>query len=164
MADLSQQIRARLDGWAPEPFTFSFPEDWTEEQCDKFRSKLDDGRINGIPEGPRRSPRSHDYPFGCPAEIQSATEPASAEEIERWQQVRDKLIAEGATFHPIKLLPPEPLAYPGFEQMRDAIIAALDLHADDGVGFCRECSDEFPAPRPCPTLRIIAEKIGIEIE
>jgi hypothetical protein len=164
MADLGEQIRARLAGWAPEPFTFSFPEDWTEKQRDKFRAELEDLRINGIPEAPRRPPRTFDYPCGCPAEIQAATEPASAEEIEHWQQMRDKLIAEGATFHPLRVLPPGPLAYPGFEQMRGAILAALDLHADDGVGFCRECSDEFPAPRPCPTLRAIAEKLGIEIE
>lgn len=164
MSDLAQQIRERLDGWAPEPFMFTLPEDWTEEQRDEFRSELEDGRINGMPEGPRRPPRSHDYPFGCPAEIQAATEPASPEEIERWQQAWDKLLAEGATFHSLRVLPPGPLAYPGFEQMRDAILAALDLHADDGVGFCRECSDEFPAPRPCPTLRIIAEKLGIGVE
>ena len=165
MPDLSQQIRERLDGWTPAPFfEFSFPEGWTEEQRDKFRAELEDLRINGIPEGPRRAPRSSNYTIGCPVEFQSPAAPATPEEIERWQQAWDKLLAEGATFRPIKLLPPDPLAYPGCEQMRDAILAVLDLHADDGVGFCRECSDEFPAPRPCPTLRMIAENLGIGVE
>lgn len=175
MADLSQQIRDRLGGWAPAPFAFSFPEDWTEEQCDEFRGKLEDGRIDGIPEGPRRPPRTFDYPFGCPAEIQAATEPASPEEIERWQQAWDKLITEGATFHPIKVPPPGPLAYPGYEQMRDAILAALDLHKPKEDGECAYCVDEdsissygellwYHEDVPCPTVRVIAEKLGIGVE
>lgn len=46
---------------------------------------------------------------------------------------------------------------------RDAILAVLYLHADDEAGFGRECSDEFPAASPCPTLCAIAEKLGVEV-
>lgn len=175
MLDLAQQIRERLDGWAPEPFTFTLPEDWTEEQRDEFRAELEDGRIGGVPKRPRRPPRSFDYPVGGPIDGLTGAEPATPEEIERWQQAWDKLIAEGATFHPIKVLPPGPLAYPGYEQMRAAIIAALDLHKPKEDGECAYCVDEdsisswggvawYHEDAPCPTVRVIAEKLGIGVE
>jgi hypothetical protein len=172
MADLSRQIRQRLDSWTPAPFEFSFPEDWTEEQRDKFRAEFEDLRINGIPEGPRRAPRSSNYTIGCPAEFQPPAAPATPEEIEHWQQAREKLLAEGAAFRPLRVLPPGPLAYPGFEQMRDAILAALELHKPKVDGECAYCVDEesissygellwYHEDAPCPTVRVIAEKLGI---
>ena len=48
-------------------------------------------------------------------------------------------------------------------RVHGALTAVLDLHADAEAGFCRECSDEFPAASPCPTKRAIAEKLGVEV-
>jgi hypothetical protein len=185
MPDLAQQIRDRLDGWAPAPVAFSFPEDWTEQQRDEFRSKLEDGRIGAIPEHPRQAPRTFDYPFGRPAGIQDA-ETATPEEIEHWQQAWDELLAKGATFHPIKVLPPGPRVYPGFEQMRDALLTVLKKHphyhaADESsrhvetLGYphdfgCGKCHASMRGSRDlnglgwCETVTDIASALRIEAD
>ena len=56
-----------------------------------------------------------------------------------------------------------------------ALLAVLDLHAavDDGSGHqtvCGVCTDpaegwdRIALPSPCPTVRVIAEKLGVEAD
>lgn len=128
MADLAQQIRERLDGWAP-------------------------------PAGEAPGP-----PF---VEI-VGTGHLTPEQIEAWQQEWDRLLEE-ARHQPMQLLVHQTKFYPGFEQMRDALLAALELH-DEGDGHL--CPAEIvgysvqrwhDADDPCPTKVAIAEKLGIEV-
>lgn len=63
----------------------------------------------------------------------------------------------------------------GWSEMRAAIVAVLDRHKPrtavegplEGKPICDECSDgtnEWLATAdPCPTLRVIAEKLGVEM-
>lgn len=132
MADLDQQIRARLDGWLPE-----------------------------MPPGE------------APAMFLEPAHPLSPDEIERWQKEFDDLL--GGESLGMRILPPGPRFYPGFEQMRDAILAALELHKSKDDGECAFCVDEdsisswgelvwYHEDAPCPTVRTIAEKLGIEAQ
>jgi hypothetical protein len=170
MPDLAQQIRERLDGWAPASTVIEFPEDWTAEQRDKFRTDFEDaGR------GWRLAPRAFEYPFGSPFSGLADREPATPEEIERWQRTWDELLAEGATFHPIKVLPPRPRVYPGFEQMRTALLAVLDLTEtlakygpirvpDTVEGRTRLTQAAAWQEAMEAAVNMIAEKLGIEVE
>lgn len=62
----------------------------------------------------------------------------------------------------------------GFDEMRDAALAVLDLHkpgpaleASDGpVCTAVDCQSRrrfFAVAYPCPTVRAIAEKLGVEV-
>jgi hypothetical protein len=66
-------------------------------------------------------------------------------------------------------------AYPEMQAMRDALLAVLDLHIKAEAGLfvapgplCQYCygeiggTDPEDGAWPCPTVRRIAEKLGIE--
>lgn len=154
MSDLAQRIRDRLDGLAPAPLTVEFPKGWTDEQREQFKAEF------------------KATPAAVPPVFLEPAEPPSPEEIEAWQKSWDELLPEGATVQQIRILPPGPKAYPGFEQMRDALLAVVGGHESAPAGtylddelplICVECShgryDEVPWP--CPELLVIAEKLGI---
>lgn len=70
----------------------------------------------------------------------------------------------------------------GFDEMRVALLAVLDLHKrhDKGLGYgsreeggygtvpdvCGECGkiDEYAQKWPCPTVRAIAKALGVEVD
>lgn len=65
--------------------------------------------------------------------------------------------------------------HPEMQSMRDALVAVLDLHpaVDDGSGHLQVCGactdpeegwDRIALPHPCPTVRVIAEKLGVETD
>jgi len=84
VADRAQQIRERLDGFAPP----------TGEPPPQFVEILDPGT-------------------------------QTPEEIERWQQQWDEPLGTPGE-HPMQILATAPRFYPGFEQMRAALLAMLD--------------------------------------
>lgn len=157
MSDLAQQIRDRLGGLAPASLTVEFPKDWTDEQREQFKAEF------------------KATPAAVPPVFLEPAEPLSPEAMERWQETFDELLPEGATVHQIRILPPGPRFYPGFEQMRDAILGVLDEHQpvpcgnvrhDRGDGqHCAVCEydDIERSWWPCPTVRAIVEKLGIEV-
>lgn len=152
MGDLAKQICDRLDGLAPQPFTFELPADWTAEQREQFNAEF-----------------KATHAAMPPAFIEPA-EPLSSEEIERWQEQWEELLPEGARVHTIQILPPGPRFYPGFEQMRAALTAIVDLHVFeterhvDRVPYCAECTRaQGTFVHECGELRLIAEKLGIEV-
>lgn len=56
------------------------------------------------------------------------------------------------------------------DELRDAILAAVDLHAPDSWGdderpHCTECSGNAGVRiwAPCETVRVIAEKLGVPL-
>ena len=116
MSDLAQQIRDRLDGLAPASPTVEFPKDWKDEQREKFKAEFDAALA------------------AVPPVFLEPVEPLTPEEIERWQKSWDELLPEGATVHQIRMLPPGPKVYPGFEQMRAALLAVID-YAQPGAPF-----------------------------
>jgi hypothetical protein len=58
-----------------------------------------------------------------------------------------------------------------WSEYQDAVEAVLDLHAVTGTGpyvYCNECReglgyDAGHADWPCPTVRAIAEKLGVDV-
>lgn len=92
------------------------------------------------------------------------TEPADVdpEQAAVIQAAWDAIMANTPRRHEIAILPPSP-----FDLMRRAILAILDLHAAPeralpGEIHCGELIDWMQGG--CPTLRVIAEKLGIEVE
>lgn len=144
MADLAQKIRDRLDGFAPE----------------------------------RPAPREHGFSVGTPgAEPLPAAfitrlddDPMSPQEIEAWQKQWDALLADSA-FSPIRVLPPGPKVYPGFEQMRDALLAVVDYTEPgdvfpgegDGRDHAEKAIDAEVEAQFARVRELIAEKLGIEV-
>jgi len=53
---------------------------------------------------------------------------------------------------------------PGYDELDSAIRAVLDLHTERN-GFCTGCEndDSPPLSYPCPTIRTIADKLGITL-
>lgn len=154
MGDLAKQICDRLDGLAPQPFTFELPADWTAEQRDQFNAEFKATRA-AMP----------------PAFIEPA-EPLSPEEIERWQEQWDELLPEGARVHTIRMLPPGPAPYPGFGQMRDAILAVVNYAQPgepfpgerDGRDHAEKAIDAEVEAQLASVLGLIAETLGIEVD
>ena len=80
--------------------------------------------------------------------------------LDEWQQFRrqDGAIAEGY----------------GYDEMAAAIVAVLDRHKPAGdehfaasfAGCCAVCGTyyEYPVAYRCPTVRAIAEKLGVEVD
>lgn len=97
------------------------------------------------------------------AEPRTPDEPAAlAEDLGR-------AIEAGAFSGPVLVLPPSPRSYPGFEQMRAALLAVLDRHAPDSSGDCPRCMTVWPEgtfheTAPCDEVEAIAEKLGIEVD
>lgn len=154
--DLAQQIRDWLDGLAPASLTFEFPAGWTDGQREQFNAEF---KAAG--------------PVVPPVFLEPA-EPPLPEEIERWHQAFDELLPEGARVHQIRVLPSGPRFYPGFEQMRDAVLAVLDLHAANrgssgaatwaDCAHCRNTNWGGPdVPWPCETVEAMAKALGIEV-
>ena len=135
MADLAQQIRERLDGWAPPTDGGPPPQ---------FVEILDPGDL-------------------------------TQEQIEEWQRHWDEVMVTAAD-KSLHILAAPPRFYPGFEQMRDVLLAILELHPATPAGVpgkphlanCTHCRDTGwmgpEVPWPCPTLLAIAEKLGIEVD
>lgn len=122
MTDLSQQIRERLDGFAP-------PAD--DGPPPQFVEILDPGNL-------------------------------TQEQIEDWQRRWDEVMVTAAD-KSMHVLATAPRFYPGFEQMRDAIIGAVhavhiadDEDVTDWQRGYRSAADN--------ALRAIAEKLGIEAD
>lgn len=92
----------------------------------------------------------------------------SPAEIEAWQKQWDEMSA-GSKSAPIRVLPPGPRFYPGYEQMRDAVLAVLEF-AEPGEPFPGDSRDhaekaidaelEATLAHVCG---LIAEKLGIEV-
>lgn len=60
-----------------------------------------------------------------------------------------------------------------WDAYRDAVLAVLDLHQPPDVlleplfkRYCATCGAyyEYPTLYPCPTVRALAEKLGVEVE
>ena len=57
-----------------------------------------------------------------------------------------------------------------FEQMRAALLAILDLHkphpVNDRPPYCDQCVGGYEGVEewPCPTVRLIAKQLGIEVD
>lgn len=55
------------------------------------------------------------------------------------------------------------------EIVQTALFAVLELHKRSHFSDCTECRESGPgyeaepAPYPCPTIRAVAEKLGIEL-
>lgn len=171
MSDLIAQIRERLDGLAPQALTVEFPAYWTDEQRAQFHAEFDAARTKPAT-GERRPPRVQEYTVGCPIDVPPAflepAEPASPEDAERWQRAWGDLLPEGATVHQLRILPPGPRFYPGFEQMRDAILAVLDFAEPggpwphDGRGPDERMADEAVEEKLRQVVEVIAENLGID--
>lgn len=59
----------------------------------------------------------------------------------------------------------------GFDEMRETLLAVLDLHkGDDDDHLCPSeivgysVQHWHNAADPCPTVRVIAEKLGVEVD
>lgn len=102
-------------------------------------------------------------------------EPRTPEELAALAEDLSRAIEAGAFAGPVLVLPPSPRFYPGFEQMRAAILAALDAHPrrDGGVqgrpdiADCGTCLEVWPGycehvSWPCDTIEAIAKALGIE--
>ncbi len=151
MTDLAQQIRDRLDGLTPASFTFEYPAGWTDEQREQFNAEFKATKT------------------AVPPAFLEPVEPLLPEEIERWQQAWEELLPEGARVHPIRILPSGPRFFPGFEQMRDAILAVVD-YAEPGEPFprdsrdhCEKSIDTEVEAQLAYVCELIAERLGIEV-
>lgn len=74
-------------------------------------------------------------------------------------------MAEART-KPLRALPPGPKLYPGFDEMRAALLAVLDLHPADRPHPCMVWNDweqHHWFTSDCPTKQAIAEKLGISL-
>lgn len=154
MNDLTQQIRDRLGGLAPASLTVEFPKDWTDEQREQFKAEF------------------KATPAAVPPVFLEPAEPLSPEEIEVWQKSWDELLPDGATVHQIRILPPGPKVYPGFEQMRDTPLAVVE-YATPGEPLPGEGDSRDHAEKAIDAeveavlahvLGLIAEGLGIEVE
>lgn len=152
MSDLAQRIRDRLDGLAPAPLTVEFPKGWTDEQRERFNAEFKATNA------------------AVPAAFLEPAVPPSPEEIEAWQKSWDELLPEGATVHQIRWLPPGPKVYPGFEQMRDTLLAVVE-YATPGEPFPGDSRDHAEKAIDAEVegvlahvLGLIAEGLGIEVE
>lgn len=98
------------------------------------------------------------------------------EQIEDWQQRWDEIMVT-AVDRSLHILATAPRFYPGFEQMRAAILAAVELHegadeelltVDGGAEWgktCQEChGGDLFGSSPCATLKAIAKALGIEVD
>jgi hypothetical protein len=140
VSDLAQQIRERLDGWAPPAGDGPPPQ---------FVEILDPGDL-------------------------------TQEQIEDWQRRWDDVMvtADDKSLH---ILASAPRFYPGFEQMRAALLAVLDLSQrceqilDTAMGpnSVAQGAEEVRIERArniaaCRVLRMgvreIAKELGIEVE
>jgi hypothetical protein len=156
MPDLAQQIRDRLDGLEPTPAPeVSFPAHWTAAQCAQWVDDYEATKVGG-------------FPASVPPAFVEPAEPASPEEIERWQKAWDDLLPEGARVQPIRILPSGTRFFPGFEQMRAAILAVVD-YTEPGEPFphdnrdhAEKATDAEVEAQLARVRELIAEKLGIE--
>jgi hypothetical protein len=154
MTDLAQQIRDRLDGIGPASFTFEYPAGWTDEQREQFNAEFKATKT------------------AVPPAFLEPVEPLLPEEIERWQKAFDESLPEGARVHPIRILPPGPRFYPGFEQMRDAILAMVDYtqpgdvfpSEGDSRDHAEKAIDAEVEAQLARVRELIAEKLGVEVD
>lgn len=117
-----------------------------------------DAAIRSRLDGWLPAPRRVEYPFWCapPLTTEQKDELVAAFEAE-WKDVVE---------HRVVALP-RPRHYPGFDEMRDAVVAVLDMHAPV-YGAYPECLDGAPGyeaervEAPCRTVLAIAEKLGID--
>lgn len=125
MPDLTQQIRERLDGLAPEVGDAERPMMFLE-----------------------------------------APPSVSPEEVEVWQRKWDELFGDGAP-GPMRILPATPRFYPGFEQMRDAILAVVEMHRRNSEDWTHISETAYEAGRRWAleqAVAEIAEKLGVEVD
>lgn len=97
------------------------------------------------------------------------TDPVPPAEAEAWRACWDELLAD-LMLEPVRFLPPLPRHYPGFEQMRDAILAVLEFAAPGGPvpgerdsrDHCEKAIDAEVDAVLARIRAILAEGLGIE--
>lgn len=129
MTDLAQQIREKLDGIAAPGPLIEFPETMTAEDRQAFRDAWLTQPV----------PRIYTAP--------AVGRPLTDDEMDEWERKWDAVFID-LPQQPLKILPPGRKFYPGFEQMRAALLAVLDADGTDG-------EDEWVA-------HCIAKALGIE--
>lgn len=89
------------------------------------------------------------------------------EQVEQWHRRWDEVVGTAAEMQ-LHVLTTAPRFYPGFEQMRAALLTVVDLHVPAAAPFSGECKVcgayfEYPVRWPCPTFKGIAQGLGIEV-